>query len=69
MTDKMSNRKLLSLSDDGEFKKLFEDFYIPLCVFAHKYVDDIELSADIVQDCFMSSRPAHFSASLSQNRA
>ena len=49
----MNSEKPLSLSNDGEFKKLFEDFYVPLCVFAHKYVDDIELSADIVQDCFL----------------
>ncbi len=52
-TDKMSIEKPFSLSNDVEFKKLFEDFYIPMCVFANKYVDDIELSADIVQDCFL----------------
>ncbi|MDR2915644.1 MAG: RNA polymerase sigma-70 factor [Tannerella sp.] len=52
-TDKMYSEKPLSLSNDVEFKKLFEDFYIPMCVFANKYMDDIELSADIVQDCFL----------------
>jgi RNA polymerase sigma-70 factor (ECF subfamily) len=52
-TDKDYNDKPLSLSDDKEFQKLFDGFYVPLCVFAHKYVDDVELSADIVQDCFL----------------
>ena len=52
-TDKDYNKKPLSLSDDKEFQKLFDGFYVPLCVFANKYVDDAELSADIVQDCFL----------------
>lgn len=43
----------ISLSNDEEFRKLFDGFYIPLCVFAQKYVEDPEQSADIVQDCFV----------------
>lgn len=43
----------INLSSDKEFRKLFESFYVPLCVFADKYVEDKELAADIVQDCFI----------------
>lgn len=43
----------VSLSNDEEFRQLFDSFYIPLCVFARNYVEDPELSADIVQDCFV----------------
>lgn len=43
----------ITLSNDVEFRKLFDGFYIPLCVFADKYIEDVELSADIVQECFI----------------
>ena len=48
-----NNDNVLSLSNDKEFHQLFDRFYVPLCVFASKYVEDVELSADIVQDCFV----------------
>lgn len=35
------------------FKQLFEDFYVPLCVFAQRYLEDKEEAADIVQECFV----------------
>ncbi|HCC52411.1 MAG TPA: RNA polymerase sigma-70 factor [Porphyromonadaceae bacterium] len=49
----MDTEKQISLSDDREFQELFGGFYVPLCVFANKYVEDTELAADIVQDCFL----------------
>ncbi|MDR1224312.1 MAG: RNA polymerase sigma-70 factor [Tannerella sp.] len=49
----MCGEKRISLSDRREFQELFDGFYVPLCVFAVKYVGDAELSADIVQDCFL----------------
>ncbi|MDR2679394.1 MAG: RNA polymerase sigma-70 factor [Tannerella sp.] len=52
-TDKVYNNVGISLSDERVFKNLFDGFYAPLCVFANKFVEDEELSADIVQDCFL----------------
>lgn len=43
----------INLNNDEEFRKLFDNFYIPLCMFANKYVGHNQLSADIVQDCFI----------------
>jgi len=43
----------INLNNDGEFRRLFDNFYVPLCMFAGKYVDDNQLAADIVQDCFI----------------
>ncbi len=35
------------------FKKLFESLYPQLCVFAYKYLNDLELSKDFVQEVFL----------------
>lgn len=43
----------IALNDDEEaFKKLFTDFFAPLCVYAHYFVEDKNLSEDIVQEVF-----------------
>jgi RNA polymerase sigma-70 factor (ECF subfamily) len=36
------------------FKEIFEEFYTPLCSFAHKYLDDTDTSADVVQEVFLT---------------
>ncbi|MDR3218520.1 MAG: RNA polymerase sigma-70 factor [Dysgonamonadaceae bacterium] len=36
-----------------DFQNLFNDFYIPLCIFAEKYLDNNDDAADIVQDTFL----------------
>ncbi|MCM4167286.1 RNA polymerase sigma-70 factor [Arenibacter sp. H213] len=36
-----------------EFKHLFDTLYSPLCLFAHKYLEDIDDSKDVVQDVFL----------------
>lgn len=36
-----------------EFKTLFDQKYVPLCLFTNKYINDIEVSKDIVQDVFI----------------
>jgi len=39
---------------DGEtFKKLFDDFYVSLCLFTERYIDDAEAANDLVQECFI----------------
>ena len=36
-----------------EYKKLFNKLYTSLCLFANKYIDNMEASKDIVQDVFV----------------
>jgi len=36
-----------------EYKVLFDTFYTSLCLFSNKYLDDIDLSKDIVQEVFI----------------
>ncbi len=36
-----------------EYKTLFNELYKSLCLFSNKYVDDLEVSKDIVQDVFI----------------
>lgn len=45
---KLKNQFTLS-----EFEKIFNRLYAPLCLFANKYVDDLSLSKDIVQNVFI----------------
>ena len=43
----------ISVNDDEEaFRKLFYDFFSPLCVFAQRYIDCKETCEDIVQETF-----------------
>lgn len=45
----------IALKDDKEaFKKLFTNFFAPLCVFAQRYVENRTTSEDIVQDVFFN---------------
>ena len=36
-----------------EYKSLFDKLYISLCLFSNKYINDIEISKDLVQDVFI----------------
>ncbi|WP_299664652.1 RNA polymerase sigma-70 factor [uncultured Polaribacter sp.] len=36
-----------------EYKNLFDNLYTSLCLFANKYLDNIEVSKDVVQDVFI----------------
>lgn len=37
------------------YKKLFESLYPQLCVFAYGYLNDLELSKDMVQEVFLKA--------------
>ena len=37
----------------GDFNLLFNTLFTPLCLFANKFVNDIEISKDIVQEVFV----------------
>lgn len=43
----------IDISNLNAFRKLFDNFYTVLCLFAERYTEDSELAADIVQDCFI----------------
>lgn len=39
--------------DEKAFDDIFDTYYAGLCVFANKYVEDIDLAEDIVQELFI----------------
>lgn len=48
----MNNEEKINLTDEQVFRNLFDRYYVPLCVFAERYVNDEEIASDIVQECF-----------------
>ena len=42
----------LNFNDPKTFKKIFLKYHLPLCLFAHSYLKDMQLSEDIVQETF-----------------
>lgn len=45
-------RRILFQDDECAFRRIFYDFFAPLCVFAHRYVGSMEDCEDMVQDVF-----------------
>lgn len=43
----------ITLTKDVEFRRIFDDFYVSLCLFANQYIEDEAAAADIVQECFI----------------
>ncbi len=43
----------IQLKDRIAFKQLFDEYYSSLCFYAHSIINDIDLSQDIVSDCFV----------------
>lgn len=43
----------IKLTDETQFRSIFDKYYISLCMFANKYVENDALAADIVQECFV----------------
>ncbi|MEG1950370.1 MAG: RNA polymerase sigma-70 factor [Odoribacter sp.] len=44
---------VVDLSNLSSYKKLFDHFYVPLCLFAEHYTEDSDEATDIVQECFI----------------
>jgi len=44
----------INILHPADFKKLFDGYYVSLCLFAERYVDNAEDAADIVQDAFVA---------------
>ena len=43
----------IKISHASDFRKLFDGYYIPLCLFAERYLKNSEDAADIVQEAFI----------------
>ena len=43
----------ISIGDKQAFRLLFDEYYSSLCLYANSMIDDLELSQDIVSDCFV----------------
>lgn len=43
----------IKLTDETQFRSIFDKYYISLCMFANQYVGNDALAADIVQECFV----------------
>ncbi len=52
LMDKLNWNKIKS-GDKQAFRMLFDEHYSPLCLYVNSIVKDIELSQDIVSDCFV----------------
>lgn len=46
--------KKFKSGDESGLRLLFDLYYAPLCVFAHKYFDSIDQAEDIVQEAFIT---------------
>ena len=46
--------KLIQSGDHSAFRKIFEEYYSPLTVFAQKFIPDLDLAREIVQDMFVN---------------
>jgi len=44
----------ISLNDEITFQKVFEQYYADLCVYAKRYIQDLNTREDLVQDVFCS---------------
>lgn len=51
----MENRNWVKIKDGDKqvFRLLFDEYYSSLCLYANSMVHDLELSQDIVSDCFV----------------
>ncbi|WP_287131428.1 RNA polymerase sigma-70 factor [Bacteroides sp.] len=50
---KDKSRSVVSIKlDEHEFHNIFKEYYAALCSFAFQYMEDADMSADIVQDVF-----------------
>ena len=44
----------INIEDKAVFKSLFNDFFVTLCLFAERYVEEPEMAADIVDESFVN---------------
>lgn len=45
---------LSNTNKEKDFKQLYEEYYAPFCIYAKRFIDNIETREDIVSDVFMS---------------
>ena len=44
--------RTISLGDQVAFREMFECYYAALCIYARRYIEDIQTCEDVVQDVF-----------------
>ncbi len=49
----LQNWNKIKSGDKGAFKLVFDEYYSPLCLYANSIIHDMDLSQDIVSDCFI----------------
>lgn len=42
------------MKKETQFKLLFEEYYAPLCLYAKRYIDDLNVRKDLVSEVFMA---------------
>lgn len=47
------NQNKVSIRQKKIYERLFAEYYSPLCLFANKYMEDLNLAKDLVQDVFV----------------
>ncbi|MCD8186891.1 MAG: hypothetical protein LUD68_10805 [Rikenellaceae bacterium] len=45
---------MLCIDSENDFRKCFDEYYIPLCIFAERFVGERAVASDIVQECFIA---------------
>ena len=38
--------------EEEDFKTLFRDYFVSMCIFANRYLEDGEMARDVVHDVF-----------------
>lgn len=45
--------------EEENFKILFRDYFVSMCVFANRYLEDGEMARDVVMMCFVDYGKIH----------
>lgn len=50
----MRTKNILSKNKEQTFRKIYEDFYAPFCIYAKRFIDDPSVREDVVSDVFVN---------------
>ena len=56
-------------NDEKEFRKLYEEYYAPFCIYAKRFINDMAICEDIVSDVFDSLLDKRNSIELKKDTA
>ena len=46
--------RLRESNNEKEFRKLYEEYYAPFCLYAKRFINDMTVCEDLVSDVFVS---------------